>query len=159
MCKESTAVRACQDTREIENFVIENICLDGNKANNANLDGNNDGRIDTVNDPEGDGIANNVDTQDAAFGGLPAPTAPPAPVITSPANGSIYALDPDIPGDRQRLSIRVSGAAAGHRLLLGKAVLGDAEAGAEIVPRPGSHLVSLVDPGGRTIDRIRFTVR
>jgi hypothetical protein len=54
---------------------------------NGGLDGNNDGRIDTVNDPEGDGIANNVDTQDSSFGGLPAPTIP-APVITSPANGS-----------------------------------------------------------------------
>ena len=88
-----------------------------------------------------------------------APAAARRPRITSPANGSIYALDPDIPGDRQRLAIRVSGAAAGHRLLIGTTVLADAGTGAEIVPRPGSHLLSLVDPGGRVIDRIRFTVR
>jgi penicillin-binding protein 1C len=87
------------------------------------------------------------------------PAAARRPRIASPANGSIYALDPDIPGDRQRLAIRVSGASAGHRLLLGTRPLGDAEAGADIVPRPGSHLVTLVDPGGRTVDRIRFTVR
>ena len=88
-----------------------------------------------------------------------APAAARAPRIVSPANGSIYALDPDIPAGRQRLSIRVSGAAAGHRLMIGKEVLGDADDGASIAPRLGSHLVSLVDPGGRTIDRIRFTVR
>jgi len=88
-----------------------------------------------------------------------APATARRPRIASPANGSIYALDPDIPGDRQRLAIRVSGAAAGHRLLIGTTVIGDAAVGAAIVPRPGSHLISLVDPGGRTIDRIRFTVR
>jgi penicillin-binding protein 1C len=88
-----------------------------------------------------------------------APAAARRPRIASPANGSIYAIDPDIPGDRQRLAIRVSGASAGHRLLLGTRPLGDAEEGADIVPRPGSHLVTLVDPGGRTVDRIRFTVR
>lgn len=88
-----------------------------------------------------------------------APAEARRPRIASPANGSIYALDPDIPGDRQRLAIRVSGAAAGHRLLLGKTPVGDAESGASIVPRPGSHLISLVDPGGQVIDRIRFTVR
>ena len=88
-----------------------------------------------------------------------APAAARAPRIASPANGSVYAIDPDIPADRQRLAIRVSGAAAGHRLMIGKQILGDAEAGASIVPQPGSHLVSLVDPGGRVIDRIRFTVR
>ena len=88
-----------------------------------------------------------------------APAAARAPRIASPANGSIYARDPDIPGDRQRLAVRVSGAAAGHRLLIGKQPLGDAEAGVSIAPRPGSYLISLVDPGGRTVDRIRFTVR
>lgn len=94
--------------------------------------------------------------QSASIG---APAAARRPRIASPANGSVYAIDPDIPGDRQRLAIRVSGASAGHRLMIGSTVIGDAEAGPAIVPRPGSHLVTLVDPGGRTIDRIRFTVR
>ena len=57
---------------------------------------------------------------------------------------------------RQRAYLRAQG---GHRLLIGKQPLGDAEAGASIAPRPGSYLISLVDPGGRTVDRIRFTVR
>ena len=79
--------------------------------------------------------------------------------IISPVSGSVYALDPDIPLDRQRLGIAVSGEVAGYRLILGKTMLGDAAAGQQILPRPGSHILTLVDPGGRTVDRIRFTVR
>ena len=37
--------------------------------------------------------------------------------------------------------------------------LGDADTGQQILPRPGSHMLALVDPGGRMIDRVRFTVR
>jgi penicillin-binding protein 1C len=32
-------------------------------------------------------------------------------------------------------------------------------AGQQILPRPGIHMLALVDPGGRMIDRVRFTVR
>lgn len=88
-----------------------------------------------------------------------APQAARRPRITSPVSGSVYALDPDIPIDRQRLAVTVSGAVAGYRLLLDKRPLGDADAGQQILPRPGSHMLALVDPGGRMIDRVRFTVR
>lgn len=88
-----------------------------------------------------------------------APQAARRPRITSPVSGSVYALDPDIPIDRQRLAVTVSGSVAGYRLLLDKKPLGDADAGQQILPRPGSHMLALVDPGGRTIDRVRFTVR
>ncbi|MDZ3830772.1 MAG: penicillin-binding protein 1C [Sphingopyxis sp.] len=81
------------------------------------------------------------------------------PRITSPVSGSVYALDPDIPIDRQRIAVVVSGSVAGYRLILDRKPLGDADTGQQIFPRPGSHLLSLVDPGGRTIDRVRFTVR
>ncbi len=87
------------------------------------------------------------------------PTAARRPRITSPVSGSVYAIDPDIPGDRQRLAVRVSGAAEGHRLILDKRLAGNAAEGLQIVPQPGSHVLALVDPGGRTIDRVRFTVR
>ena len=45
------------------------------EAGHGSLDGNNDGRVDSPSDPDGDGVANNsgLDTQPAAFGGLPAP--------------------------------------------------------------------------------------
>ncbi|WP_137753549.1 penicillin-binding protein 1C [Sphingopyxis sp. L1A2A] len=88
-----------------------------------------------------------------------APQVARRPRITSPVSGSVYALDPDIPIDRQRLAVTVSGAVAGYRLILDKKPLGDADAGQQILPRPGSHMLALVDPGGRMIDRVRFTVR
>ena len=88
-----------------------------------------------------------------------APSAARRPRITSPVSGSVYAIDPDIPPDRQRLAVAVSGDVAGYRLILDKTMLGDADAGPQIVPRPGSHMLALVDPGGRTIDQVRFTVR
>ena len=88
-----------------------------------------------------------------------APQAARRPRITSPVSGSVYALDPDIPLDRQRLAVTVSGAVAGYRLILDKKPLGDADAGQQILPRPGAHMLALVDPGGRMIDRVRFTVR
>jgi penicillin-binding protein 1C len=88
-----------------------------------------------------------------------APQAARRPRITSPVSGSVYALDPDIPIDRQRLAVTVSGSVTGYRLILDRQVLGDADAGQQILPRPGSHMLALVDPGGRMIDRVRFTVR
>jgi penicillin-binding protein 1C len=88
-----------------------------------------------------------------------APQAARRPRITSPVSGSVYALDPDIPLDRQRLAVTVSGAVAGYRLILDKKPLGDADAGQQVLPRPGAHMLALVDPGGRMIDRVRFTVR
>ncbi|MGB3847460.1 MAG: penicillin-binding protein 1C, partial [Sphingopyxis sp.] len=87
------------------------------------------------------------------------PAAARRPRITSPVSGSVYALDPDIPIDRQRLAVAVSGEVAGYRLLLDKTPLGDADAGQQILPRPGAHMLTLVDPGGRMVDRVRFTVR
>ncbi|MGB7411317.1 MAG: penicillin-binding protein 1C, partial [Sphingopyxis granuli] len=87
------------------------------------------------------------------------PAAARRPRITSPVSGSVYALDPDIPAGRQQLAVVVSGEVTGFRLILDKQVLGDADAGQQIVPRPGSHILTLTDPGGRTIDRVRFTVR
>lgn len=88
-----------------------------------------------------------------------APAASRRPRITSPVSGSVYALDPDIPLDRQRLAVAVSGEVTGYRLILDKRPLGDADAGQQILPRPGSHMLALVDPGGRMVDRVRFTVR
>jgi penicillin-binding protein 1C len=88
-----------------------------------------------------------------------APQAARRPRITSPVSGSVYALDPDIPIDRQRLAVIVSGSVAGYRLILDKKVLGDADTGQQILPQPGVHMLTLVDPGGRMIDRVRFTVR
>ncbi len=88
-----------------------------------------------------------------------APAAARRPRITSPVNGSVYALDPDIPPDRQRLLVRAAGAGPGYRLMQGTARLADGDAGIQLLPVPGSHLLTLVDPGGRVVDRVRYTVR
>lgn len=55
------------------------------KANKGSLDANNDGKVDSPTDPDGDGVANNggLDSKPAAFGGLGA-AAGPAPVDLFP---------------------------------------------------------------------------
>ncbi|UZK67965.1 penicillin-binding protein 1C [Sphingomonas sp. M1-B02] len=88
-----------------------------------------------------------------------APAASRRPRIVNPVAGSVYALDPDIPPDKQRLSIAVSGEATGHRLLLDRQDLGSADSHPQIPPRRGQHRLRLIDLGGRVVDQILFTVR
>jgi penicillin-binding protein 1C len=93
------------------------------------------------------------------------PVASPAghvaapPRIIAPVGGTIVALDPDIPPDRQRLPFESRDAGSGHRWLLDGAVLGEA---AELFlwpPRPGRHRLSVVGPDGRIFDTVTFLVR
>jgi penicillin-binding protein 1C len=88
-----------------------------------------------------------------------APAAARRPHIVNPVAGSVYALDPDIPVDRQRLAIAVAGQSVGHRLLLDRQDLGTADARPLILPQRGQHRLKLVDLGGRVVDQILFTVR
>ena len=88
-----------------------------------------------------------------------APAAARRPRITNPVSGSVFALDPDIPIDRQRMGIAVTGPVDGHRLVLDRRDLGEANAAPLVLAGPGAHLLALVDPAGRVIDRARFTVR
>jgi penicillin-binding protein 1C len=81
------------------------------------------------------------------------------PRIANPVSGAIFALDPDIPIDRQRLGIAVSGEVAGHRLILDKRDIGGAEGRPQILAPPGAHRLKLVDPGGKIVDQVLFTVR
>ena len=89
----------------------------------------------------------------------PAPPEARRARITSPVSGSVYALDPDIPIDRQRVRVLVAGAVAGHRLSLDRRDIGPAEAPPLILPGPGAHRLILRDAKGRVVDRILFTVR
>ena len=89
-------------------------------------------------------------------------TAPPEsrrPRIVNPVGGSVYALDPDIPRERQRLAIAVSGAVTGHRLILDKQDIGSADSHPLVLNTRGRHQLKLVDLSGRTVDQIIFTVR
>jgi penicillin-binding protein 1C len=87
------------------------------------------------------------------------PVAARRPRITSPVSGTVFALDPDIPIDRQRMGIAVTGPVEGHRLILDRRDLGEAGSAPLILAGPGVHLLALVDPSGRVIDRARFVVR
>ncbi len=90
---------------------------------------------------------------------IAAPEAARRPRIVNPVSGSVFALDPDIPIERQRMGIAVTGAVAGHRLVLDRRDLGDADARPQVLAGPGIHRLALLDPGGRVIDQVRFTVR
>ena len=88
--------------------------------------------------------------------------APPEsrrPHITNPVSGSVFALDPDIPVARQRIGIIVAGAVNGHRLILDRRDMGPADARPQLLAPPGIHQLALVDPGGKVVDRVQFTMR
>ncbi|CAM3745387.1 penicillin-binding protein 1C [Paracidovorax anthurii] len=84
----------------------------------------------------------------------------PQPRIQAPAPGTIVALDPDIPPDRQRLQFSATAAVgrADLRWRIDGRVLGR---GAEWawLPWPGRHRVELVDSSGRVLDTIALEVR
>ena len=79
--------------------------------------------------------------------------------IESPANGAIYAIDPDIPRDRQRITLRARGAPQGTSFLLEDGRQVPADAPFLWLPQPGAKQVALVDASGTEIDRVRFEVR
>jgi len=81
------------------------------------------------------------------------------PRITNPVSGSVYAIDPDIPPDRQKLAIAVSGDAVTHRLRLDRTDIGDASTAPMILPSRGQHRLALLDLSGKVIDQVVFTIR
>jgi penicillin-binding protein 1C len=79
-----------------------------------------------------------------------------APRIVTPANGTIIALDPDIPPANQRLRLQAQGHAAawridGHPFARGLTALW--------LPWPGQHVLQLVDAHGKTLDQVQVEVR
>jgi penicillin-binding protein 1C len=88
-----------------------------------------------------------------------APVQSRRPRIVSPVPGSVYALDPDIPLDRQRLAVRVAGASEGHRLMLDRRDLGRARETMPLLVPPGAHRLALLDGRGRVVDSLIFSMR
>ena len=78
--------------------------------------------------------------------------------IDSPANATVIALDPDIPGHVQRVPLRARGGVAGLHFELDGVRIGAASRPVLWPPEPGVHRVALVDDTGRTVDRVQFTV-
>jgi penicillin-binding protein 1C len=76
--------------------------------------------------------------------------------ITTPANGTIIALDPDIPPNRQRLSFVAQGPAARWTMDGREFAQGPQ---AQWLPWPGRHVVALKSAKGETLDQIRIEVR
>lgn len=79
-----------------------------------------------------------------------------SPRITSPSNGTIIALDPDIPPDRQRVRFEAEGRGVRWRID-GKAFTRGSTA--LWLPWPGRHVVELVDAQDRVVDQIKLEVR
>jgi penicillin-binding protein 1C len=76
--------------------------------------------------------------------------------ILAPTSGTIIALDPDIPPNRQRVSFQAEGQNVAW-LLDGKPFAkGNA---AKWLPWPGRHVVQLVDAKGVKLDEIKLEVR
>ncbi len=81
------------------------------------------------------------------------------PRITSPADGMVIAIDPDIPRERQRVPLSVKGANASIILKLNGAALGPAEGDRLWEPQLGAYRLSIEQEDGTVLDEIRFTVR
>lgn len=83
-------------------------------------------------------------------------SAAPTARITSPSNGTIIALDPDIPPRNQRMTLQ----ADGHQLrwrLDGKPL---AQGNTALwSPWPGRHHFELTDAKGKVLDAVRVDVR
>lgn len=79
------------------------------------------------------------------------------PKILNPANGTIIAIDPDIPNFNQRIRLHAQGGEYAAWLLDGT----PAGNGASIwwSPTPGHHTLTLVDIKGNELDAIAFDVR
>jgi penicillin-binding protein 1C len=81
--------------------------------------------------------------------------------ISYPADGSILALDPDIPPPRQRVPLRLS-APAGNNWkwrLDGKPLAPAGGTPYLWLPQPGRHQLQLLGSKGEEIDSVRFEVR
>jgi penicillin-binding protein 1C len=89
-----------------------------------------------------------------------APTAsadPRPPHIVAPVSGTIVALDPDIPPQRQRVALKAEGGASLRWRVDGREFARGTEAG--WMPWPGRHVLQLVDARGTVLDDVHVEVR
>jgi len=80
--------------------------------------------------------------------------------ISYPTDGTVIALDPDIPPGRQRLPLGLSARAeAGWQWRIDGKAAGRADRPGRWLPEPGRHRLSLVDAKGVELDAVNFEVR
>lgn len=82
-----------------------------------------------------------------------------SPRITYPGNGTIIALDPDIPGSRQAIFFEPQHDQRQLAWKLNGQTLPREELTGGWQPVPGHHQLSLVDETGRVLDSVKFEVR
>lgn len=87
--------------------------------------------------------------------GTPA-TNTAAPRIVAPVDGTIIALDPDIPPLHQRVRFESEGRGVQWRIDGKPFARGNS---AQWLPWPGRHVIELVDATGKVVDRRRLEVR
>ncbi|WP_373976185.1 penicillin-binding protein 1C [Chitinibacter sp. SCUT-21] len=80
-----------------------------------------------------------------------------APGIIAPLDGSIFALDPDVPPNNQRMVFRARGVANAQWWLDGKQIGRGLQA--KWFPWPGRHQLELRDARGKVVQKVRFEVR
>ncbi len=76
--------------------------------------------------------------------------------ITSPTSGSIIAIDPDIPPNRQRLNFSAKG--SGLRWRMDGKIFANGNT-AQWMPWPGKHTVQIVDAKNQVQDEVQIEVR
>ena len=80
--------------------------------------------------------------------------------IAYPSDGSILALDPDIPPQNQKLPLRLSAPAeAGWQWRMDGHKVGAADREQRWLPQPGRHRLALLDRKGQELDVVSFEVR
>jgi penicillin-binding protein 1C len=80
-----------------------------------------------------------------------------APHIQAPTSGSIVALDPDIPPQRQRLQLSAQGGADLRWQIKDQIIAKGAQA--QWLPLPGRHELQLVNAKGEVLDSVKIEVR
>ena len=80
--------------------------------------------------------------------------------IAYPGQGTIIALDPDIPPERQRIALQLSGQPdSGWQWRINGLAAGNAAQGVLWRPTPGKHRLALFDAAGRELETVSFEVR
>ncbi|SOY41160.1 penicillin-binding protein 1C [Cupriavidus taiwanensis] len=85
-----------------------------------------------------------------------------APMIANPADGTVFALDPDMPPAAQRVWFHAQGVAGQSARAVSWRMDGKPLGrGGEVawLPWPGRHQVELLDAAGKVVDRIGIEVR
>jgi penicillin-binding protein 1C len=93
-----------------------------------------------------------------ARSGTPTPTGHGGGAIRQPVDGTIVAIDPDIPPRRQRMTFEAGDRSAAGQWRLDGRMLARGER-AEWPVWPGRHVLERLDAHGGSIDRVTFEVR